>query len=169
MAALVVAVVAVIGATFIFQGTSPVREKTAPSTVEPADKTGAVPQVSSPEQQHRTALPSFIPNLAPDAQYAKANPGWERYIGTAAEFRIFREKNIIRAMQVLDRSEQGFSTQFFNSVLKEMTGSPNYVVESKEQKGNFSVEKGQLAINAKIIIYRKQPGAQVKAFVVDFR
>jgi len=169
MIALAVTVVAGITATFIFQGTSPVRKKTGSIAAEPVDKTGAAPHVSSPAERHRTALPSFIPKLAPDAQYGKANPGWERYNDPATEFRIFREKNIIRAVQVIDRSGQGISTQFFNSVLKEMAGSPSYVVEAKEQKGDFIVEKGQLAINAKIIIYRKQPGAQVKAFVVDFR
>jgi hypothetical protein len=166
---LLLTVVAVIAATFIMQRTNPVPDKTGSTVIEPVDRTADTPPVPSPAEQPRTALPSFIPKLAPDAQYAKANPGWERYSDSATEYRIFREDSSIRAVQVFDRSGQGIATRFFNAMLKELAGSPAYVVEAREQKGDFSVEKGQLAINANIIIYRKQAGAQVTAFVVDFR
>lgn len=50
-------------------------------------------------------LPSFIPVADADAAYASDNPGWERYLGQANEFRIFREQNgPIKALQVIDRS-----------------------------------------------------------------
>jgi hypothetical protein len=168
--ALAVAVFAVIAATLVFQWTSPARKK--PGTTDrrtTGNQTGTARHAPPSEKLPRTALPSFIPKQAADTQYGKKNPGWERYRDSAVEFKVYREKTVIRALQVIDRSGQNISTQFFNSALKEIAGSPVYVVEAEERKDGFIIEKGQLTNNAKIIIYRKQSGAGVKAFVVDFR
>jgi CheY-like chemotaxis protein len=168
--ALAAAVFAVIVATLVFQEKSPARKNPGIAGTKTAgNQTGTVRHVPPRAELPRTDLPSFIPKQALDMQYGKTNPGWERYRDPTTEFKVYREKTVIRALQVIDRSGHGISMQFFNSALKEIAGSSSYVVEADERKGDFIVEKGQLAINAKIIIYRKQPDAQVKAFVVDFR
>jgi hypothetical protein len=132
--------------------------------------TGAGGQdVSRPFQNLPGALPSFLPHQAPDSDYSKANPGWERYQGPLTEFRIFREKGLIRAIQIIDRGGQGVSPGLLSSVLNEMSGSRQYVIETTEQKGSYLVEKGTVTSGDRIIVYRKEPERFVKAFVLDLK
>lgn len=125
--------------------------------------------VSRPFQNLPGALPSFLPHQAPDSDYGKANPGWERYQGPLTEFRIFREKGLIRAIQVIDRGGQGVSPGLLSSVLNEISGSRQYVIETTEQKSSYLVEKGTVISGDRIIVYRKEPERSVKAFVLDLK
>ncbi len=115
------------------------------------------------------ALPSFLPLQAADSDYGKANPGWERYQGPLTEFRIFREKGLIRAIQIIDRGGQGVSPGLLSSVLTEIAGDRQYVIETTEQKGTYLVEKGIVNNGDRIIVYRKEPERSVKAFVLDLK
>ena len=142
------------------------------------DGTVAAPGVSSskagteaslPFQNIPGALPSFLPRQDADRDYGKANPGWERYQGPVTEFRIFREKGLIRAIQIIDRGGQGISPGLLSSVLTEITGSRHYVVETTEQKESYQVEKGSVLTGDRIIVYRKEPERSVKAFVLDLK
>ncbi len=131
---------------------------------------GAEGQVASPAFQNLPgALPAFLPRQAADSTYGKANPGWERYQGPLTEFRIFREKGLIRALQIIDRSGQGISPSLLSTVLTEMAGDRQYVVETTEQKGTYVVEKGSVLTGDRIIVYRKEPERSVKAFVLDIK
>jgi hypothetical protein len=133
-------------------------------------KPGTEENVVSPAFQNAPgALPSFLPRQSADSAYGKANPGWERYQGPLTEFRIFREKGLIRALQIIDRSGQGISPALLSSVLTEMAGGRQYVVETTEQKGSFIVEKGTVLNGDRIIVYRKEPERSVKAFVLDIK
>ena len=125
--------------------------------------------VSRPFQNLPGALPSFLPHQAPDSDYGKANPGWERYQGPLTEFRIFRDKGLIRAIQIIDRGGQGVSPGLLSSVLNEIAGSRQYVIETTEQKGSYLVEKGTVISGDRIIVYRKEPERSVKAFVLDLK
>jgi len=115
------------------------------------------------------ALPSFLPRQAADSDYGKANPGWERYQGPLTEFRIFREKGLIRAIQIIDRGGQGVSPGLLSSVLTEIAGDRQYLVETTEQKGTYLIEKGIVNNGDRIIVYRKEPERSVKAFVLDLK
>ena len=126
-------------------------------------------EASRPFQNIPGALPSFLPRQAADRDYGKANPGWERYQGPVTEFRIFREKGLIRALQIIDRGGQGISPGLLSSVLTEIAGSRHYVVETTEQKGTYQVEKGSVLTGGRIIVYRKVPEQSVKAFVLDLK
>lgn len=126
-------------------------------------------EASRPFQNIPGALPSFLPRQAADRDYGKTNPGWERYQGPVTEFRIFREKGLIRAIQIIDRSGQGISPGLLASVLIEIAGSRHYVVETTEQKGTYQVEKGSVLTGDRIIVYRKEPEQSVKAFVLDLK
>lgn len=133
-------------------------------------KSGAKGQEVLPAFQNLPgALPAFLPRQAADSTYGKANPGWERYQGPLTEFRIFREKGLIRALQIIDRSGQGISPALLSTVLTEMAGGRQYVVETTEQKGTYVVEKGSVLTGDRIIVYRKEPERSVKAFVLDLK
>jgi len=124
---------------------------------------------SRPFQNIPGALPAFLPRQAADSDYGKANPGWERYQGPLTEFRIFREKGLIRAIQIIDRGGQGISPGLLSSVLNEIAGSRQYVIETTEQKGTYLIEKGSVINGDRIIFYRKEPERSVKAFVLDLK
>jgi hypothetical protein len=114
-------------------------------------------------------VPSFVPRQSPDPAYGKANPGWELYRSNGADFRIYRENGLILAIQTIDRSGAGLAPALLSSALTEISGSPNYLVETQERKGSYRIEKGRLKNGAAILIYRREPERKVKAFVVDFR
>jgi hypothetical protein len=122
----------------------------------------------SPAKTALRALPSFIPVQTPDAGYGKTRPGWERYLNPSAEFRVYRDKGAIRAIQVIDRGREGIAPGLFEAALTEVAGSSRYLVESGERKGTYFIEKGRLKSGAGLIVYRKEPERKVKAFVVDF-
>jgi len=128
----------------------------------------ARPPLAPPATALRS-LPSFIPVQAPDAGYGKTHPGWELYLNPAAEFRVYRDKGAIRAIQVIDRGKGGVAPGLFESALTEMAGSSRYLVETREVKGSYSIERGRLQNGAGVIVYRKEPGQKVKAFVVEVR
>lgn len=114
-----------------------------------------------------SAVPSFIPQGSLDTAYGKSHPGWERYQTAATEFRVYRQGGAIRAIQIIDRSGKGVPPGLFTSALNEIASSRHYLVEGKERKGSFLIEKGQLAQGAKIIVYRHMPDNRVKALVID--
>jgi len=149
------------------------QQKPGGTAVVPGDlssRPGGEGQMNSPAFQNLPgALPSFLPRQAADSAYGKANPGWERFQGPLTEFRIFREKGLIRALQIIDRSGQGISPALLSSVLTEMAGGRQYVVETTEQKGSYVVEKGSVLTGDRIIVYRKEPERSVKAFVLDLK
>ena len=128
----------------------------------------APPAPSAPHLSLRT-LPSFVPRQPADPGYGKAHPGWEMYRSSGAEFRVYRERGLILAIQTIDRSGAGITPALVSSALTEIAGSPSYVTESAERKGSYRVEKGRLKNGAGILIYRREPDRKVKAFVVDFR
>jgi len=135
---------------------------------KPADKTSVVtPAESLTPDRGMSAVPSFIPQSSLDTAYGKSHPGWERYLTAATEFRVYRQGRSIRAVQIIDRSGKGVPTGLFTSALNEIASSPHYLVEGRERKGSFLMEKGQLAQGAKILVYRHIPDNRVKALVID--
>lgn len=125
------------------------------------------PAGATPPKRELRALPSFIPVRSLDPEYGKSHAGWERYLTPAAEFRVYREGGVIRAIQVIDRSGQGVQAGLFSSALGEIASSRHYLVENRESKGAFQIEKGQLANGAKIIVYSHLPEHRVRALVID--
>jgi hypothetical protein len=115
------------------------------------------------------AVPSFLPRLSADPDYGKTNPGWERFRDSSTEYRLYREKGVIRAFQIIDRSGQGIGPGLLTSALTEICGSQQYVIETTERKKTYLVEKGSMINGDGIIIYRKEPERSVKAFVLDLK
>lgn len=110
-------------------------------------------------------LPKFIPVDGHDGTYAVKNPGWERYVGKSAEFRVFTVAGRIKAIQVLAVNNAPVSDAFLKSVLLDFTGSSEYKISAKKIKSGLHVDIGMIQNKDDIMIYRKN-GA-LKAFVVS--
>ncbi len=64
-------------------------------------------------------LPSFVHSEWRDVQYTSQHPGWERYVSPEVDFRLFREKGVIKALQGISLSSSGLSEALLAQVLKE--------------------------------------------------
>ncbi len=146
----------------------------APESAGPGNNTTVRGSATSPDRGTSTKkelrpLPSFIPPRSLDTDYGKSHPGWERHLTPEAEFRVSRDGGTLREILIIDRSGKGIQERLFTSVLNEISSNRNYLVEKREIKGSFKVDKGVLANGAKVIVYRHVPGNRVKALVVDLR
>lgn len=131
----------------------------APPAVSKPVATVVPPPVTAP------SLPSFVPKDGLDSSYGTQNPGWERYVGKNAEFRLFSASGRIQALQVLAVTSSPFSESYIKSVLQEYAGSPEYRLTSSSMKDGVRVESGVVPDKAEVKIYRKN--GVVKAFVVS--
>jgi len=114
-------------------------------------------------------LPDFIPRYGMDKQYSAANPGWERYKGQVTEFKVFREKESIKAIQVIDRGGQGVPESFMKGVLRQVVKKPAFVLESAEKKDGYEIQRGRIADNLKVVYYRDEQGGRLRAFVMTWQ
>ncbi|MDR3580564.1 MAG: hypothetical protein P4L44_11435 [Oryzomonas sp.] len=116
-----------------------------------------------------TRLPEFIPSYGKDKQYSAANPGWERYKGQVTEFKVFREKGSIKAIQVIDRGGQGVPESFMKGVLRQVAKKPAFILESSEKKDGYEIQRGSIADNLKVVYYRDEHGGHLRAFVMTWQ
>lgn len=137
------------------------------ATVQKPHSSHAISPVASqtPQKAAAPTLPKFIPAKGLDASYAAKKPGWERYVGSAEEFRLFRVDGKIKALQVLSRKGEPISEVRFTSVLKEIAGDGKLTITSNETKQGFKVGKGTVSSNAEVLVYRKK--GTVRAFVIS--
>jgi len=162
-AAVIAVILASMTATFRHRDSGLSRNDSKPAT----PGTLKTPAESLTPGRGLSAVPSFIPQSSLDTAYGKSHPGWVRYQTAATEFRVYRQGESIRAIQIIDRSGKGVPPGLFTSALNEIASSRHYLVEGTERKGSFLIEKGQLAQGAKIIVYRHMPDNRVKALVID--
>lgn len=113
-----------------------------------------------------TTLPDFIPRNGLDKQFSAANPGWERYRGQATEFKVLRESQAIKAIQIIDRGGQGVPESFMKGVLGEVTKNPVLAIDSTEKKEGYEIRRGRIAGNIKVVYYRDANGGKLRAFVL---
>ncbi len=113
-------------------------------------------------------LPSFIHSEWRDAPYTAQHPGWERYVSPEMDFRIFREKDTIKALQGISLSNKGISESVLVQILEQLG------INGPLPKGKDTLENGFLVKSivfpgvAELVIYHEQGGTQIKAFVVEF-
>lgn len=112
-----------------------------------------------------TTLPSFIPLAGLDRTFSSQKPGWERYVGADAEFRLSRAAGKIKAVQVLAAKGHMLSESKLKTILVELTGTDVYKITSHEQKTGFTATRATLGSKADLLIYRKKSALQ--AFVVS--
>lgn len=145
-----------------------------PDAAQPAAKSQAAhsstPQTDKPFAAHGTGrpreLPSFVPRDGHDKGYAKEHPGWERYLGQAHEYRVFREKDgAIRSIQVLDRSGAGIQESFYVTMLKGVAGTAAMRPVSSEIKEGYEIRRGD-AGGLQVVQYRDAQGGRLRGIVV---
>jgi len=141
---------------------------TPPAAAPPVTPAQAVQkQLSTPRvtASSGSVLPSFIPAAGVDKSFSARKPGWERYVDTHAEYRIFRTGERIKAIQVLDVKHQGLSQSLLKKVLGEVAGTPEYRESGLERKQGYQVVRGTIGSKAEVVLYRKN--ATLRAFVVS--
>ncbi len=130
----------------------------------------STPVPSKPLAAHGTgrpkALPAFVPGDSLDKGYSKEHPGWERYLGQANEYRLFREKSgAIRSIQVLDRSGAGIQESFYVTILKEVAGVSAMRPVSSEIKEGYEIRRGESG-GLQVVQYRDAQGGRLRGIVV---
>lgn len=130
-----------------------------PAPARPVPAPAAVVKAASAE-----GLPSFVPSSGKDQKYGKAHPGWERYRGDGIEYRIFREKGRLKAVQIIAHRGKSIPDTLVANVVKELTGSESRTLSSQATKGGYQRELGRVAGKGEVVIYRK--GGSVRGVVV---
>ncbi len=145
----------------------------APRTVAPAGKDAgrdaAVPAPAPAAVPRLTSLPPFIPRDGFDKRFGTSNPGWERYMGVVTEFKVFREGNSIKAIQVIDKGGQGIPDGFMKASLAQLGGLRPFVPSSAEKRDGYEIQRGQIGANLKAVFYRDLSGGKLRAFVVTWQ
>jgi hypothetical protein len=135
-------------------------------TIQPMTQVLAVQKnTSTSQRKEQAALPSFISLAGHDSQFASQKPGWERYVGTDSEYRVFRSAGKLKAVQVLATNNNVISESRLKKILTELTGTGEYRITSREQKRDFQLLRATVNRNADLLIYKRKIG--VHAFVVS--
>jgi hypothetical protein len=116
-----------------------------------------------------TTLPAFIPRYGVDKKFGEANPGWERYKGKVTEFKVLREAQAIKAIQVIDRGGQGVPESFMKGVLRQVTTNPAFRIETSEKKEGYVIQRGRISEQIKVVYYRDENGGNLRAFVLTWQ
>jgi hypothetical protein len=136
------------------------------STVPPAPQKVVVQKtISAVRKIQALPLPTFIPQAGIDGAFPSKNPGWERYLGSSLEYRLYRSEARIKAVQVLAKPGHEITATLLKTILKEMTGSADYRVTSRENKSGLEVLRATANNSAELLIYRKN--SRIQAFVVS--
>jgi len=137
---------------------SSIAENRGSKSTSPVASSGARP----------TTLPAFIPRAGFDKQFSATNPGWERYKGQVTEFKVLRETQKIKAIQVIDRGGQGVPESFMKGVMRQVAKNPSFNTESTEKKEGYEIQRGRIAENISAVYYRDEHGGKLRAFVLTW-
>ena len=116
-----------------------------------------------------TSLPDFIPRDGFDKKFGAANPGWERYKGRVTEFKVLREGNAIKAIQILDQGGKGVPESFMKSVLRQVAEKPVPKLEVTEKKDGYEIQRGSITEKIKVVYYRDENGGTLRALVLTWQ
>jgi hypothetical protein len=116
-----------------------------------------------------TKLPDFIPHYAFDKSFTAANPGWERYKGQVTEFKVLREAQAIKVIQIIDRGGQGVPESFMKGVLRQVAKNPAFTPLTSEKKEGYEIQRGSITENIKVVYYRDEQGGKLRAFVLTWQ
>jgi hypothetical protein len=136
-----------------------VSEKSRPAMQQPAP-------VKLSTRKNR--LPTSIPINSPDSAYSSSHPGWQKYENESLEFRVFREESTVKAIQVLSRQGKPITVDFLTSFIGEISGVNSFKVQSVEEKDGYYIEKGTAGDTVDVVVYRKKPVREIKAFVIAY-
>lgn len=127
---------------------------------------------TSPAGQQSSTAPASerilasIPRDRPDAGYAAAHPGWERFTSDTMDFRVFRESGAVKAIQIIALGKGALSDAYVAERIRDVSGNNAYQVGFRADKDGFLVEKGSAKGNIELAIYRKRPSGEIRALVI---
>ena len=150
----------------------PVVNKPAPGVPAPVPKAVLPPAPSAaPAQIANPPLPHVVTaaRAEHDPAYSRDHAGWERYLTSTLEFKLFREGGTLKALQVLDRAGEGVPAALFTAALEELAKVRDYRTESREVKGSYLVKRGRLDGGARVIIYKDRQDEVLHGFVIHFK
>lgn len=113
-------------------------------------------------------LPPFMAGVPEDTAYARRHPGWQRYLGARGEYKIYREGNLYRALQIIALPGQAIPDEIYQRSLLEFGGVDSYRVQSTERRGSFLVEHGEARGGVGVTVYRKLKDQSLKGLVIFY-
>ncbi|MDD2335429.1 MAG: hypothetical protein PHD01_02505 [Geobacteraceae bacterium] len=130
-----------------------------------------VDRLASPQTKIKEGikgLPSFVHSEWRDVPYTSQHPGWERYVSPEVDFRIFREKDTIKALQGISRGRTGISESFLGQILEQLGINGPLPKGAETLKNGFLVKSIVFPGVAELVTYHEHGGTQIKAFVLEF-
>lgn len=126
------------------------------------------PAPSSPPQVAPlgNTLPSFIPKEGLDPAYGAVRPGWERYLSSHREYFIFREKGVIRVLQIVALKKEAITPHFVSSLLGELCGAASTVMGSKSVHNGYLIQRGVTSTKAEVTYYRRRETGEIRGIVI---
>lgn len=112
-----------------------------------------------------TTLHGLVTGKVPDKNYSSTNPGWFRYVGYDSESRIYHHAGSVKAVQLLDRSGKGLSTDMV-AIVEKLSKSPVFNPATAETKEGFLIQRGELSDKIKAIYYRDIDSKNLRAIVL---
>ncbi|RQW89835.1 MAG: hypothetical protein EHM79_02390 [Geobacter sp.] len=146
----------------------PSRSKSPAKVVSGKSSSAALQPSPVKSSTQKNSLPSSIPLNSLDAAYSSSHPGWQRYVTESMEFRVFRKERTVKALQVLSRQEKPITVDFFTAFIVEIAGANSFKVQSVEEKDGYCIEKGVAGDTVDVVVYRKKPVREIKAFVIAY-
>ena len=116
-----------------------------------------------------TTLPRFIPAYGLDKNYSIAHPGWDLYVGNVTEFKVLREAQKIKAIQVIDRGWRGLTDPFLKRAFGQLVKNPSFSVYTSEKKEGYKIQRGRMADNVKAVYYREEKSGLLRAFALTWQ
>ena len=155
-------------APIVAPGGKPEAKASSGTTAKPAPQPVAKPATPPAAPAGQKSLPSLVAQAKLDPEYGKTHPGWLRYLGASAEYKVYKEGELFKALQVLARGES-IPDQLFKTALREFGGGDAYRVESTGEKGKYLVEQGDSKGGVALTVYRSKGDRRMKGFVLYYR
>lgn len=147
----------------------PAIEEAAKPAAKEAVKPAAKPAAEPVRKGGLKTPPPMVTRAKLDEAYGKTHPGWQRYLGATLEYKLFKEADLYKALQVLSRTGNPIPDQLFKKALVEFGGTERYQVKSAGDKGKYLVEQGVTKGDVAVTIYRNKSDRLMKAFVLYYR
>jgi len=113
-------------------------------------------------------LPSFLRSDWRDPLYPSQHPGWERFLSPEVEFRLFREKGTIKALQGISRKQAGISEVFLLDLLKQCGFNGPLPQGTVKLENGILVKSIVLPGGAELVTYQEREAPHLKGFVLEF-
>lgn len=127
-----------------------------------------ITSVATPKVLGQFPLPRFIARVSPthDPSYTATHQGWERFVASDIEFKIFRESDKLTAVQVVGKGSAGLPPALFSAAMRELAGVGDYRTTGREQQGDYLVKRGTLGKSGTVTIYKDLGDARLHGFVI---